>query len=67
MRGGTTRSGRHRLGTPGLVHCVRFPRVAQLLETRRRRWVPTLLNPARHSLTGLRRATLPGLPSAAAA
>lgn len=47
--------GRHRLGTPGLVHCVRYGEVAVALVTRRRTWVVTLLVPARHSFAGLRR------------
>lgn len=47
--------GRHRLGTPGLVHCMRHPRVAAALAELRRGWLWTLLTPARHSLAGLRR------------
>jgi len=49
------RHGRHRLHTPGLVHCVRHPEVATALEEFRRGWLWALLTPARHSLAGLRR------------
>lgn len=49
------RQGRHRLGTPGLVHCVRHPEVAMALDEYHRGWLWTLLTPARHSLAGLRR------------
>lgn len=47
--------GRHRLGTPGLVHCVEIRSVAVALAEYRRGWLATLLVPARHSLAGLRR------------
>jgi hypothetical protein len=47
--------GRHRLGRPGLVHCVRHPEVAAALEQFDRGWLWALLTPARHSLAGLRR------------
>jgi hypothetical protein len=47
--------GRHRLGTPGLVHCIRYRPVAMALEEYRRTWLSTLLVPAKHSLAGLRR------------
>ncbi len=47
--------GRHRLGTPGLVHCVRHRPVAVALEEYRRTWLTALLVPAKHSLAGLRR------------
>jgi hypothetical protein len=47
--------GRHRLGTPGLAHCVRHLEVAIALEEYRRGWLWALLTPARHSLAGLRR------------
>jgi hypothetical protein len=53
--GTTAHRGRHRLGTPGLVHCMRHPRVAAALAALHRRWLWTLLTPARHSLAGLRR------------
>ncbi len=49
------RSGRHRLGTPGLVHCVAHASVADALVEYRRSWLSTVLLPARHSLAGLRR------------
>lgn len=49
------RQGRHRLGTPGLVHCARFRPVAEALAEHRRTWASTLVVPARHSLAGLRR------------
>lgn len=47
--------GRHRLGTPGLVHCVRHRHVADALEEYRRNWLTAILVPAKHSLAGLRR------------
>jgi hypothetical protein len=47
--------GRHRLGRPGLVHCVHHPEVAAALRQYRRAWLMALLKPARHSLAGLRR------------
>ncbi|HEY0448597.1 hypothetical protein [Actinophytocola sp.] len=55
MRRRGTQPGRHRLGAPGLVHCLRYHAVAVALEEyRRTRW-STALVPARHSLAGLRR------------
>jgi hypothetical protein len=53
--------GRHRLGTPGLVHCARYGEVAISLVTRRRSWLTTLLVPARHSFGGLRRRATEGI------
>jgi hypothetical protein len=50
--------GRHRLGTPGLVHCVLHRPVAEALEDYRRSWLTALLTPAKHSLAGLRRRAL---------
>lgn len=47
--------GKHRLGTPGLVHCVLYRVVADALEEYRRNWLTALLVPAKHSLAGLRR------------
>jgi hypothetical protein len=47
--------GRHRLGTPGLVHCVEHRAVAEALMEHRRGWLRALLTPAKHSLAGLRR------------
>lgn len=47
--------GRHRLGTPGLVHCTGYLAVRLALEGHRRNWLSTLLVPAKHSLAGLRR------------
>ncbi|HKS44531.1 MAG TPA: hypothetical protein VJT49_05345 [Amycolatopsis sp.] len=47
--------GRHRLGTPGLVHCVLHRPVALALGEYRRNWLTALLIPAKHSLAGLRR------------
>ncbi|HVK26416.1 MAG TPA: hypothetical protein VM677_34125 [Actinokineospora sp.] len=52
---GDRHPGRHRLGTPGLVHCVTHASVADALEEHRRTWWSNLLLPARHSLAGLRR------------
>lgn len=49
------RRGRHRLGTLGLVHCVRHAEVARALTEHRRARLWTVLTPARHSLAGLRR------------
>ncbi len=48
-------SGRHRLGTPGLVHCLRYQAVRVRLEEYRRAWWTTAVVPARHTLAGLRR------------
>jgi hypothetical protein len=47
--------GKHRLGTPGLVHCVLHRPVAMALDEYRRTWLTALLVPAKHSLAGLRR------------
>ncbi|MGW4060759.1 hypothetical protein ACWEGE_20910 [Amycolatopsis sp. NPDC004747] len=47
--------GRHRLGTPGLVHCLVHLSVAEALAGHQRTWLNTLLVPARHSFAGLRR------------
>ncbi|MDT8915039.1 hypothetical protein [Amycolatopsis sp. PS_44_ISF1] len=47
--------GRHRLGTPGLVHCVGYQPVAVALAEYRRTWLSALLVPAQHSFAGLRR------------
>lgn len=47
--------GKHRLGTPGLVHCVMYRPVAVALDEYRRNWFTALLVPAKHSLAGLRR------------
>jgi hypothetical protein len=47
--------GRHRLGTPGLMHCVQHRSVAEALEEYRRTWLTALLVPAKHSFAGLRR------------
>ncbi|GLY69459.1 hypothetical protein [Amycolatopsis taiwanensis] len=48
-------AGKHRLGTPGLVHCLTYRPVALALEEYRRTWLSALLVPAKHSLAGLRR------------
>lgn len=47
--------GRHRLGTPGLVHCLLHRPVADALADYRRTWLSALLVPAKHSFAGLRR------------
>lgn len=47
--------GKHRLGAPGLVHCVEHRSVAEALREHRRNWLTALLVPAKHSLAGLRR------------
>jgi len=41
--------GRHRLGTPGLVHCVLHWQVADALAEYRRSWLTAILVPAKHS------------------
>lgn len=48
-------AGRHRLGTPGLVHCVMHREVAEAIEDYRRSWLTAWLKPAKHSWMGLRR------------
>ena len=48
-------AGRHRLGTPGLVHCLVHRPVAEALAGYQRTWLSTLLVPAKHSFAGLRR------------
>ena len=48
-------TGKHRLGTPGLVHCISYRSIALALEEYRRTWLSALLVPAKHSLAGLRR------------
>ncbi len=55
MRRLRSEPGRHRLGTPGLVHCLRYRAVAVALEECRRTWLSAALVPAKHSLAGLRR------------
>ena len=47
--------GRHRLGTPGLVHCIRHRAVAEALAEYRRGWWTAITVPAKHTLAGLRR------------
>jgi hypothetical protein len=47
--------GRHRLGTPGLVHCVLHRSVADALAEYRRNWLTALIVPAKHSFAGLKR------------
>ncbi|MBO0839855.1 MAG: hypothetical protein J2O49_03410 [Sciscionella sp.] len=47
--------GRHRLGAPGLVHCVVHYHVADALQRHRRGWWTALFTPARHSLAGMRK------------
>ncbi|HEV2780135.1 MAG TPA: hypothetical protein VGX25_12150 [Actinophytocola sp.] len=49
------REGRHRLGTPGLVHCIEHRPVAEALAEYRRGWWTAITVPARHTLAGLRR------------
>jgi hypothetical protein len=57
MRRRRRQSGRHRLGAPGLRHCLDHYAVALALEEYRRRtwWTAILVPTARHSLAGLRR------------
>jgi hypothetical protein len=47
---GSVVSGRHRLGRPGLVHCMTHRQVAEALGGHRAWW-----QRSRHSLAGLRR------------
>ncbi|MEC3974148.1 hypothetical protein [Amycolatopsis sp. H20-H5] len=47
--------GKHRLGAPGLMHCVQHRPVAEALAEYRRTWLTALLVPAKHSFAGLRR------------
>ncbi|MBA0128180.1 hypothetical protein SAMN06265360_12336 [Haloechinothrix alba] len=51
----TRHTGRHRLGTPGLVHCVEHRQVSDALAEHRRNWLTAMLVPAKHSIAGLRR------------
>jgi hypothetical protein len=55
MRRGSSHPGRHRLGTPGLVHCIEHQPVADALAEYRRGWWTAITVPARHTLAGLRR------------
>lgn len=55
MRGRGRPAGKHRLETPGLVHCLEFSAVADALAEYRRTWWTTIIVPAKHSLAGLRR------------
>jgi hypothetical protein len=48
-------AGKHRLGTPGLAHCLLHRTVANALADYRRTWLSALLVPAKHSFAGLRR------------
>ncbi|MGF6886401.1 hypothetical protein ABIA39_004825 [Nocardia sp. GAS34] len=63
------RTGRHRLGTPGGVHCLENPAVATALAQYRRTWIIALINPARHSWASIRRRTalaaVPWVPATA--
>jgi hypothetical protein len=59
---GNVTVGRHRLGTPGLVHCVAHRQVAEAVARQRMRWRDALTPAhavarvrARHSMAGLRR------------
>lgn len=51
-------SGRHRLGSPGLVHCLEYPEVARALYTSRRGRLSMLLLPSRRSWVTRRRPAL---------
>lgn len=55
MEAGGRKGGRHRLGTPGLVHCVRHKAVTEALAEYRRGWLAAVLVPAKHSIAGLRK------------
>lgn len=50
-----SRHSRHRLGRPGLVHCLEHDSVAETLAGVRRTWFAALLAPARHNLSEPRR------------
>ena len=59
---GNVTAGRHRLGTPGLVHCMAHREVAEAVARQRMRWRDALTPAhavarirARHSMAGLRR------------
>ncbi|UGT60827.1 hypothetical protein LTT61_27350 [Nocardia asteroides] len=58
MRTELNRAGRHRLGMPGGVHCVRYPAVAAAIAEYRRPWLTALLSPSRHSFVSSRRRPL---------
>ncbi|MQA07444.1 MAG: hypothetical protein GEU98_02630 [Pseudonocardiaceae bacterium] len=55
LRASSRRPAKHRLGTPGLVHCTQYRGVADALAEYRRNWFTAILVPAKHSLAGLRR------------
>ncbi|HEX7660425.1 MAG TPA: hypothetical protein VF444_13195 [Pseudonocardiaceae bacterium] len=49
------RSPLHRLGTPGLVHCLELVGMVEALSACHRRRIATLVVPARHSRAAHRR------------
>lgn len=55
MHTSENRTGRHRLGPAGRVHCILLPAVADRLRQHRRSWLTSLTLPARHSLPVERR------------
>lgn len=66
---GLDRAGqaRHRLGTPGLVHCTAYSEVELALAEFHRNWLAALLVPARHSWAGLRKRARTARPAFAPA
>jgi hypothetical protein len=48
------RTGRHRLGAPGRVHCLTIPAVAAYLANNRRPWLSLFTIAPRHSLAAHR-------------
>ncbi|MCX0274458.1 hypothetical protein ACH474_09535 [Nocardia rhamnosiphila] len=48
------RTGRHRLGAPGRVHCLTIPAVAAYLAKNRRPWLSLFTIAPRHSLAAHR-------------
>nr|WP_280400529.1 hypothetical protein [Nocardia carnea] len=55
MRTRNYRTGRHRLGSAGRVHCILIPAVAKYLRTHRRSWFAVFTVPAQHSISAKRR------------
>ncbi|WP_084493220.1 hypothetical protein [Nocardia flavorosea] len=54
MRTREIRTGRHRLGSAGRVHCVFIPAVARYLRENRRSWFTVFVVPAQHSFAAKR-------------
>ncbi|WP_280422481.1 hypothetical protein [Nocardia carnea] len=58
MRTREIRTGRHRLGSAGRVHCLFIPAVARYLREHRRSWFTVFTVPAQHSFAAKRRRTV---------